>query len=68
MRRYHLEVEAGSVGMARVPCRYCRSEAGEVVIHHFDLATGRLVETRRYRDVADLVRRSERVANRGVPQ
>lgn len=66
MRRFHLDVEEGGAGVARVPCRYCRSEPGEVVIHRFDLGTGRLIETRRYRDLAELIRRSERETNRST--
>lgn len=67
MRRYHLDVETGCEGVARVPCRYCRTEPGEVVVHHFDMATGKLIETRRYRDLAELIKRSER-EGRGARQ
>lgn len=46
----HFTVEAGARGVARVYCRNrrCKQHPDEVTIHHFDLATGELTETRRY--------------------
>lgn len=46
----HFQVEAGSYGLARVYCRNkrCKLHPDEITVHHFDLATGLLVETRRY--------------------
>lgn len=48
--RKHADVEAGLRGTARVQCRerHCRREPNEIVVHYFDLATGELIETRRY--------------------
>lgn len=46
----HFSVEPGGRGVARVYCRNrrCKLHADEITIHHFDLATGELLETRRY--------------------
>lgn len=54
--RKHFEVLPGASGVAEVLCRDCRRKRadGAIVIHLFDLATGRLIETRLYRDAADL--------------
>jgi len=48
--RTHFSVEAGASGVARVFCRdrRCKRQREEITVHHFDLATGRLIETRRY--------------------
>jgi hypothetical protein len=60
--RKHFEVEPGATGTARVLCRDCRRKRADnaLVIHHFDLATGRLLETRVYRDAAELTDRQRR--------
>lgn len=49
--RKHFEVEPGATGVARLICRECRRHDpdGAVTVHHFDLATGRLIKTKRYR-------------------
>lgn len=41
-------------GRLEVKCRsrYCGSGRGVVVLHRFDLTTGQVVETKRYRDPA----------------
>jgi len=46
----HFTVEAGASGIARVYCRNrrCKLHPDEITVHHFDLATGELLETRRY--------------------
>ncbi len=59
LRRVHFDVDPGSAGRARVRCRDCRSESGEIVIHAFDLATGQLVGTERYRSVRELIEATE---------
>ena len=41
-------------GMLEVKCRDCRTDPGEVVLHYFDLRSGELVETRRWRSVHEL--------------
>lgn len=47
--RKHFDVLPGARGTARVWCREKRCKlADEIVIHYFDLATGDLIETRRY--------------------
>lgn len=49
--RTHFKVEPGSIGVARVLCRdrHCKQYGDETVIHYFDLATGAIVRTHRYR-------------------
>lgn len=44
------QVEAGARGVARVYCRNkrCKLHQAEITVHHFDLSSGTLVETRRY--------------------
>ncbi len=46
----HFTVDAGASGVARVYCRNkrCKIQPDEITIHHFDLTTGTLLETRRY--------------------
>ena len=54
--RRHFDVEPGATGVARVLCKGCRRQIGGryVILHRIDLATGQVIETKFYRDIAEL--------------
>jgi hypothetical protein len=49
-----LEVKCGSA--------FCGSKPGVVVLHRFDVVTGELVETKKYKDTPKINKGSRRVA------
>jgi hypothetical protein len=44
-------------GLLEIPCRYCRSDPGEVVYHYYNLQTGELLRTRRFQSARKLGKR-----------
>lgn len=51
-KKHGVLIEEGS-GLLEIKCdsRFCGNAPGIVVLHRFDLATGELVETKRYREI-----------------
>ena len=51
-------------GLLEIKCKsaFCGSEPGVVVLHRFDVETGELVETKRYKDTPKINKGSRRVA------
>jgi len=65
--RKHFEVEAGASGVARLLCRDCRRNhpQGALVVHHFDLATGRILATKHYQSTEELFTEQRRERTSG---
>lgn len=51
-------------GLLEVKCSsaFCGSKPGVVVLHRFDVKTGMLVETKKYKDTPKIKKRGRRVA------
>jgi hypothetical protein len=51
-------------GLFEVSCgsAFCGKKPGVVVLHRFDITTGKLVETKRFKDTPNINKRNRRVA------